>query len=99
MTEISTNKYRCPACGFQVFNRRFAKCESCGAALPGEMLFTAAERAALDTEHERRRKEIESAKKKKHQRVASEGVYVGDVGVSGGEFGGSADGGCSGGEG
>jgi ribosomal protein L37AE/L43A len=26
--------FRCPACGFTVFNRRVKRCEKCGEALP-----------------------------------------------------------------
>jgi predicted RNA-binding Zn-ribbon protein involved in translation (DUF1610 family) len=51
---MSTNKrYRCPGCGFAVFNRRVAHCESCGAALPAEFGFSAKDLALLDAEHER----------------------------------------------
>lgn len=50
-------RYRCPACGFGIFNRRVSKCESCGAALPSELLLSREEIAALDAEHEKRRKE------------------------------------------
>jgi len=38
---------RCPACGFGVFNRRYPKCESCGAKLPAAMLYTKPELDAL----------------------------------------------------
>ncbi len=34
----------CPACGFRVFNRRYPKCESCGAELPADIAYTAEER-------------------------------------------------------
>ncbi len=37
----------CPACGFHVFNRRYPKCESCGAELPDTIAYTAQERHAL----------------------------------------------------
>ena len=30
----------CPACGFRVFNRRYPKCESCGAELPESIVYT-----------------------------------------------------------
>jgi len=38
---------RCPECGFQVFNRRYPKCESCGAELPETIVYTPVERHAL----------------------------------------------------
>jgi hypothetical protein len=40
-------KLSCPACGFQVFNRRYSKCEQCAAELPSSLLYTVEERAAL----------------------------------------------------
>ena len=38
---------RCPDCGFQVFNRRYPKCESCGAPLPETIVYSPAQRHAL----------------------------------------------------
>ena len=38
---------RCPECGFQVYNRRYAKCESCGTLLPESIVYSATERHAL----------------------------------------------------
>ncbi len=38
---------RCPECGFAVFNRRYPKCESCGAMLPESIVYSAVERHAL----------------------------------------------------
>jgi len=37
----------CPECGFRVFNRRYPKCESCGAVLPETIAYTAVERHSL----------------------------------------------------
>jgi hypothetical protein len=37
----------CPACGFRVFNRRYPKCESCGAELPESIVYSAVERYTL----------------------------------------------------
>jgi hypothetical protein len=37
----------CPACGFRVYNRRYPKCESCGAALPDSIVYSAVERHTL----------------------------------------------------
>jgi len=50
-------RYRCPKCGFRIFNRRVSKCESCGAALPSELLFSQEQIAALDAEHEKSEKQ------------------------------------------
>lgn len=52
-------EYRCPSCGFQIFNRRVSKCESCGVALPSELLLSREKTAALDAAHERSKKERE----------------------------------------
>ncbi len=38
---------RCPICSFTVFNRRYPKCESCGAELPKTLLYSQAEREEL----------------------------------------------------
>lgn len=42
-TPLRSIRPKCPECGFSVFNRRFAKCESCGAALPVSIVYTADE--------------------------------------------------------
>jgi hypothetical protein len=52
---------RCPKCSFTVFNRRYPKCESCGAELSPELLYSDTEREALrkselaELEHEMER--------------------------------------------
>ena len=46
----------CPACGFTVFNRRYAKCESCGVVLPPSLVYTAEERRALFEAEEQEKK-------------------------------------------
>jgi hypothetical protein len=38
---------RCPSCSFLVFNRRYRKCESCGAELPAGLLYSEAELEAI----------------------------------------------------
>ena len=44
----------CPECGFTIYNRRFPNCESCGAVLPETLVYSAAERFALQHEEEER---------------------------------------------
>jgi hypothetical protein len=44
----------CPECGFRIYNRRYPNCESCGAALPETLVYSAAERFALQHEEEER---------------------------------------------
>ncbi len=51
---------RCPECGFQIFNRRYPKCESCGALLPETIVYSPAERHALRVAEEERA--LESAR-------------------------------------
>jgi hypothetical protein len=81
------SKYRCPACGFQIFNRRVAKCESCGAALPAELLLSAEGIAALDAAHEKSKKE--RAARARVEKGADDSAEVGtfDFG-NGGDVGG-----------
>lgn len=38
---------QCPHCGFAIYNRRFPKCESCGAALDEALVFSDKERRDL----------------------------------------------------
>lgn len=45
---------RCPECGFQVFNRRYPKCESCGASLPETIVYSPVERHTLLAAEEER---------------------------------------------
>jgi hypothetical protein len=47
----------CPACGFTVFNRRYPKCESCGAVLPESIVYTPVELHALLVADEERKLE------------------------------------------
>lgn len=61
--------FKCQACGFTVFNRRYPKCESCGAMLAPGLALTEAERNALFEserlleEEERKRRERDKRKK------------------------------------
>lgn len=57
---MSLDKFRCPACGFQIFNRRVTKCEGCGCELPSELLFSRDEVTKLDAQYELGRKEREA---------------------------------------
>ena len=50
----TTRTPTCPECGFRIYNRRFPNCESCGAALPDTLVYSAAERFALQQEEEQR---------------------------------------------
>jgi len=44
----------CPECGFRIYNRRFPKCESCGAALPESIVYSPVERFEFQLEEEQR---------------------------------------------
>lgn len=40
-------QFKCPLCGFSVFNRRYPKCERCGELLPEGIAYTRQEITAL----------------------------------------------------
>ena len=69
-------RYKCPSCGFSVFNRRVANCESCHAPLPAEFLYSKEQVEAIDAEIERNKKKAANFKR--------------SMGVSGGGDGGGA---------
>jgi hypothetical protein len=87
---MSLNKFRCPACGFQVFNRRVAKCEACGGELPNDLLFTREDVAKLDAQHELTRKDREA----QMRNARSHNVGGSSGGDGSGDFGLGGDGGC-----
>ena len=71
----SQTRFRCPACGFAIFNRRLAQCEFCKAALPVNRLFNASDLARLQAEADRNAKirkdlarEAEAEKQRKRRR-------------------------------
>ena len=45
--QAKPSTFSCPACGFQVFNRRYTKCERCGSDLPASLLYSGEERQVL----------------------------------------------------
>ena len=49
-------RFRCPACGFTVFNRRLSACESCKAPLPQSMQMDDGDRLRLAQDEERNAK-------------------------------------------
>jgi hypothetical protein len=75
-----TDGFRCPSCGFRIFSRRAAKCESCGAPLPV---------VALDAEDAR----IGQAGSAFVRRNAPRGSIGGDGGVGDGGCDGDGGGG------
>ena len=46
-TPDTNPSFTCPACRKLVFNRRYPRCEFCGAILPAEVAYDADERRAL----------------------------------------------------
>ena len=68
-TPVRSTRPKCPECGFSIFNRRFAKCESCGAQLPTSIVYTADELKALAEKD----KADEEAQKKAQTRLKSGG--------------------------
>ena len=61
---MNESAWKCQACGFRIFNRRYPKCESCGAPLAPSMLYTAQELATLHEQEQQVRSEFESLKAK-----------------------------------
>jgi hypothetical protein len=55
---------KCPDCGFFVFNRRFAKCESCGVQLPASIVYTVDELKVLS---EKDKADDEAQQKARHR--------------------------------
>lgn len=72
-TPLRSIRPKCPECGFSVFNRRFAKCESCGALLPTSIVYTA-------DELERIREKDRSEEARRLKTKAN--VHTGDDGYS-----------------
>ena|SRR5450432_2343673 len=61
--QATPTKMTCPACGFQVFNRRYPRCERCESDLPASLLYSKDElRALLQTEKERLSLELKQRK-------------------------------------
>jgi len=90
----------CPKCGFRVFNRRYPKCERCGAALPESIVYSAEELAALrerERKEELERQRERSAEKWRTPAQGALGEWIVDAGMLGGHF--SADAGDGGGGG
>lgn len=50
---IRPSRFRCPACGFTIFNRRLVACEACHAMLPEELRFSEADLARLSEDEAR----------------------------------------------
>ena len=83
-------RYKCPNCNFPVFNRRVAKCESCNAPLPTEILYSKEQTEAIDAEFEKNKAQVAQLKKR---------MGVVGSGDSGGDWGSCDGGGCDGGGG
>lgn len=57
--QTKLTRMSCPVCGFQVFNRRYPKCERCASDLPASLVYSDQERQALlEREQERLRLEL-----------------------------------------
>jgi hypothetical protein len=53
----------CPVCGFEVFNRRYPRCESCGTELPETIVYSPDERLTLQTEDDERAAAVAEAQR------------------------------------
>jgi hypothetical protein len=87
---VRSARPKCPECGFSVFNRRFAKCESCGAQLPTSIVYTADELKALaekdKADEEAQKKALARLKSGTNDNNLSWGGGNGSVGDGGGDF-------------
>jgi ribosomal protein L37E len=84
---------RCQACGFRVYNRRYPKCETCGAPLAAGLALSDAQPKAL---YEQEQAEADRRRRERQQASRADGGN-GDVGGGWGEgFDGAGDGGGGG---
>jgi predicted ATP-dependent serine protease len=83
----SESRFRCPACGFAVYNRRVSKCESCSATLPNELLFTSEELRSIEAEHESNEKIRQQLAREAAEREASQAGHHGFDGTFDGTYG------------
>jgi len=93
----------CPSCGKTIFNKRYPKCEFCGAALPEGLALTTEQRNAIITKErdEADRAWLAARSARPSQRSSADtslfGLFGGDAGT---DSGASCDGaGASGGDG
>ena len=55
-------KFKCSICSFPVFNRRYSKCERCGASLPEGVVYTKQELSNIQA-REKNEKSAQQSKK------------------------------------
>ena len=83
-TPLRSIRPKCPECGFSIFNRRFAKCESCGALLPTSIVYTADELKLLaekdKADEEARQKALARQKAGSKGKKGNNGDWLGDAG-------------------
>jgi hypothetical protein len=76
-------RFRCPACGFAVFNRRLARCESCAVELPVAFRLTAREVTDIDADHARNEKARAEIKREADAHEAARARQRGNAGDGG----------------
>jgi len=88
-------RFRCPACGFRVYNRRVRYCEKCKAALPPEFQYTEAELAKIEEERRKNEESVQRSRERRDVSVDFGSGWLGDGGAVGfGGDGGDGGGGC-----
>lgn len=89
MTPKLRKVYKCPACGFQIYNRRVTKCEKCHQPLPADLLFSTTEVAALNTQYESSKKARDAQADRDSAAGDSGGssadIYFGGIDIGGGD--------------
>ena len=89
----------CPGCGFQVFNRRYPRCEACGNLLPKSLVLSASERAELQKKEAQEERGKQLSKPRGSTAGGGGDFYVLDGSDSSGHCGGDGGAGGDGGGG
>lgn len=73
----------CPKCNGVIYNRRMKTCGYCGAELPAELLFSAAELEMLDKEEavlaafrQQQKAEFEAEEQKRQEAAKRQGAFM-----------------------
>jgi hypothetical protein len=67
------HRFKCPACGRSIFNRRNPSCEFCSASIPAELLYSVEQLALINADHERN-EQIRSRLAKQAQELEQEKI-------------------------
>jgi len=74
---------KCPQCGSIIYSRRNVLCGVCGKRLPEELLFTPAERAAVEHDIEVLKQREQETRRREAEREAEQRRLYGRYGMDG----------------